>query len=312
VAEFARHQVDIVEGRSTSIDFEYRIIMRDTGVMRWLHTRAQAFRAPGEALPRLAGVTIDVTARKNIELALRESEERFALAVEGSQDGIIDWNTTSDRMFVSRRTREIVGVDDPRDVYLRSEWRAMLPLHPEDRARHDADLARHLAGETEIREGEYRLRQPDGSWRWVRLRGRSVRDASGKVLRYAGSVSDVTQQKQIELALRESQERYQLAVAGSNEGLWDWDVLTDRMFLSPRAQEFLGLEPGPVERPRREWIKQAPYHAEDGEKVRAATRAHLRGETPLFEVEYRMQHRNGEWHWFRQRGIALRDAAGKP
>ncbi|MET0506822.1 MAG: PAS domain-containing protein [Burkholderiaceae bacterium] len=312
LARFKRIESDITAERTTSVEIEYRIVLRATGETRWIQTRAQAFREPGETRLRLAGVSIDVSDRKQMELALRESEERFALAVEGSKDGIIDWNLVTDRLFASRRTREIIGVTDERSFYQRHEWRALLRLHPEDVARHDEDLRRHLAGETLTREGEYRLRQPDDSWRWVRLRGSSVRDASGRVLRYAGSVSDVTEQKQVELALRESQERYQLAVAGSNEGLWDWDLTTDRMFLSARAQQFLGLESGLVEQSRRAWTEQVPCHPDDLERVRAATRAHLRGETALMEIEYRMRHRDGNWRWFRQRGIARRDADGRP
>ncbi|MFP5406602.1 MAG: ATP-binding protein, partial [Gammaproteobacteria bacterium] len=115
-----------------------------------------------------------------------------------------------------------------------------------------------------------------------------------------------------EHALRESEERYQLAVDGANEGLWDWDLPTDMLFLSPRVQEILWLEPGESRRPRREWIERTDYHPEDVPRLRAAICAHLRGDTRLFDVEYRLRHHDGSWHWYRQRGVTLRDAEGRP
>jgi PAS domain S-box-containing protein len=112
--------------------------------------------------------------------------------------------------------------------------------------------------------------------------------------------------------LDRSEERYQLAVAGSNEGLWDWNMRDDMLFLSARAQLLLGMEPGQPLRPRREWLAMGEYHPDDEWRVRKALSAHLRGRTPHFVYEYRMRHSSGDWHWYRQRGVAVRDARGRP
>ena len=77
--------------------------------------------------------------------------------------------------------------------------------------------------------------------------------------------------------LRVSEERYALAVAGANEGLWDWDLATDRVFFSERAQQACGIPPGEPTRPRREWIALLPYHPEDRPRVREALVEHLKG-----------------------------------
>jgi PAS domain S-box-containing protein len=113
-------------------------------------------------------------------------------------------------------------------------------------------------------------------------------------------------------SLEAAQERFQLAVAGSNEGLWDWDMRTDLLFLSARAQTLLGMAPGEPLRPRREWIAMGAYHPDDEWHVRKALSAHLRGRTPHFSSEYRMRHPSGKWHWYRQRGVAVRDERGTP
>jgi PAS domain S-box-containing protein len=304
---------DHLAGRTPRFDIEYRIL-REDGEVRWLLVRGQCFRdAAGQAI-HMAGSTADVTDRKRAEAALRESEDRFALAVAGSNDGVVDWDIVNDRMFTSLRAMRLSGVADPESrptMRTRAEWTALLQIHPDDRERHDDEFRRHLAGETEVRDGEYRVKHPDGSYRWVRVRGMCVRDAEGRAVRWAGSVSDIDARKRTEQALLESQQRYQLAVAGSNEGLWDWDLPSDMLFLSPRAQQLFDFPPGEPLRPRREWIRLSAYHPDDLPRIRATLSAYLHGETPHFEVEYRM-FAAGNWHFYRERGVAVRDGQGKP
>lgn len=302
---------DHLAGKVPAYEVELRVRHPDSSY-RWAGVRGVCVRDASGRPQRMAGSVSDIDARKRAEEGLRQSEERFALAVAGSNDGVVDWDIVNDRMFTSIRAMRIAGVDSNVTTRTRAEWVALLRLHPDDAARYDDDFQRHLAGETEVREGEYRVQHADGSYRWVRVRGTSVRDAQGRAIRWAGSVSDVDEQKRTEQALRQSEERYQLAVAGSNEGLWDWDLKRDLLFLSPRAQTLMGWQPGESLLPRREWIARSTYHPEDIAHVRQAISAHLHGSTPHFEVEYRLQHRSGEWHWYRQRGVAVRDERGQP
>ncbi len=301
---------DLVAGRVQRADFEYRIVLRD-GSARWILTRSQAFRSEGRGL-RIAGVSVDISERKRTEEALRESEERFALAVEGSNDGIVDWDIVHDRLFISARALQILGIASDTLVRPGAEWSAMLPIHPDDRVQHDEDFRQVIVRQTGARSGDYRMRQADGRWRWVRVRGTTVRDADDRAIRWAGSVTDIDVQKRTEEALRRSEERYQLAVEGSSEGLWDWDLVNDMLFLSARAQRLTFLEPGEPLRPRNEWIARTTYHPDDVPLVRRAIVEHLRGATPHYTVEYRLQHHSGAWRWYRQRGVAVRDAEGKP
>jgi PAS domain S-box-containing protein len=123
-----------------------------------------------------------------------------------------------------------------------------------------------------------------------------------------------------ERALRVSDERYALAVAGANEGLWDWDLATDRVFFSPRAQLACGLEAGDAQRTRHDWIAQLAYHPEDRPRVRQALVDHLQGRAAHYDVEMRVARPGGranpddpgDWSWIRQRGLAVRDEQGRP
>ncbi|WP_418316922.1 PAS domain-containing protein [Piscinibacter sakaiensis] len=302
---------DLLAGVTTQMDVEYRIMPPEGGV-RWVQSRGRCFRDADGKPVRIAGSVTDITARKQADEALRLSKERFALAVAGSDDGVWDWDFVAGIAFESARARELQGLppgpeEQPLPLLLDS-----LRVHPDDAARRAEGIRAHLAGETAAYECEYRVLHDDGEYRWIRVRALCIRDDAGQPCRMAGSVSDIDSRKRAEEALRRSDERYQLAVAGSNEGLWDWDLASDSLFLSPRAQELLWQQAGPPQRPRREWITITDYHPDDIGLVREAIAAHLHGRTQHFKVEYRVRRRNGEWRWYRQRGIAVRDADGRP
>ncbi|HEX6017402.1 MAG TPA: PAS domain-containing protein, partial [Burkholderiaceae bacterium] len=299
-------------GETPAYECEYRV-RHDDGQDRWIRVRALCIRDAEGRPVRMAGSVSDIDARKRAEQALRESQERYALAVAGSNDGILDWNIAGDRMFASASAWRLIGLPPEERVLTRAQWAAVVMprFHPDDVARVIAELQDHLDDPPESHEGEYRMLGADGEYRWMRFRGRMQRDEAGRPIRWAGSISDVDALKKTEHALRRSEERYQLAVDGSNEGLWDWDLDSDLLFLSPRAQQALWLVPGEPQRPRAEWIAMTKYHPDDVAIVRAALVEHLRGQSRHFKVEYRLQHHSGEWRWYRQRGVAVRDETGR-
>ena len=300
-------------GETPAYECEYRVL-HDDDVYRWIRVRALCSRDAAGKPQGMAGSVSDIDARKRAEQELRESQERFALAVAGSNDGILDWDVVADRMYVSERALRIVGIEPDATLRTRGEWAALLVprLHPDDARRLGAVIDGLQHDDRRSHDGEYRVLDAEGGYRWVRYRGLHVCDAEGRPIRWTGSVSDIDAAKKVEEALRRSEERYELAVTGSNEGLWDWDLRTDQLFLSPRNQELLWLEPGESLRPRREWIALTHYHPDDVALVRAAISAHLRGETRRYKVEYRLRHHTGEWHWYRQRGVVVRDESGRP
>jgi PAS domain S-box-containing protein len=112
-------------------------------------------------------------------------------------------------------------------------------------------------------------------------------------------------------ALRDSEERYALAMEGANEGHWDWDVVTDHLFLSPRMKVLDGHSPDNPVGTGSQWMNNVALHPDDRLMVEAALREHLQGRLPRFEREYRVRHRDGEWHWVLARGLCSFDAAGR-
>ena len=302
---------DHLAGRTPLYEGEYRVRQSD-GCYRWVLIRGMCTRdAEGHPL-RMAGSVSDIDAQKHAEEALRLSEERYAIAMTGSNEGHWVWDIESDELFTSPMVKEIFGLPADAAVTTRSDFIERVRFHPADLEGLQRRVDDHVAGRTPRLEHEYRIMLPDGALRWIQSRGQVFRDADGRPVRMAGASIDITERKRADEALQQSEQRYQLAIAGVNQGVWDWDLASDMVFMSARAQELLGREPGPQLRPRREWIAQWEYHPDDRIRVRQALSAYLHGKTRTFEVEYRMRHASGAWRWYHDRGLALRDEDGRP
>ena len=135
----------------------------------------------------------EITDRKRTEAALRESEERYALAVRGANDGIWDWNLRHREIYFSHRWWQMLGLEPGELPAEQETWFGR--VHPEDRPKLQEKLARHLAGESELFEDEHRIEHRDGSYRWMLARGLALFDADDKPHRIAGSQTDITDRK---------------------------------------------------------------------------------------------------------------------
>jgi PAS domain S-box-containing protein len=166
----------------------------------------------------LLGVSRDITARKEAEERLRESEEQLVRAVEGSGAGLWDWNIQTGETTFDSRWAEIAGytLDELAPLSI-DTWRSL--CHPDDLHRSDDLVQRHLAGESPMYECELRVRHKDGHWAWVADRGKvSERDAGGRPVRMTGTHLDVTERHQAEEMLRQ-RESYLSAIIENQPGL---------------------------------------------------------------------------------------------
>ncbi len=141
----------------------------------------------------------EIEERQKAEDALRESEERYVLAVEGANDGLWDWDLRSNRIFYSSRWKEILGLVDAEVSDSPDEWYNR--VNPEEVERLKLDLSAHMAGLTPHFENEHRIMHRDGAYRWVLSRGLAVREKDGLAYRMAGSLTDITDRKNAEQRL---------------------------------------------------------------------------------------------------------------
>lgn len=130
---------------------------------------------------------------KNAQEALRESEERYALAARGANDGLWDWNLLTGAVYFSPRWKAMLGFGENEIEDRLEEWLGR--VHDADRARVQEEIAAHQKGLTPHFESEHRLLHKDGAFRWMLSRGLAVHDSSGKALRMAGSQTDITERK---------------------------------------------------------------------------------------------------------------------
>jgi diguanylate cyclase (GGDEF)-like protein/PAS domain S-box-containing protein len=139
-------------------------------------------------------------ARQAADDALRTSEERFALAVEGANDGLFDWDLRSDTVYFSPRWKRMLGYAEHEIGPTPREW--FDRIHPDDEPTFRRKLCAHLDGDSEHFRLEHRMRAADGDWLWVLTRGLAVRGSDGKPSRMAGSQSDITARKRAEEKLQ--------------------------------------------------------------------------------------------------------------
>jgi PAS domain S-box-containing protein len=302
---------EVLAGGAQHSEFEYRILRGQARELCWIHARWMIVNDANGAAQRVIGVVSDITERKRIEEELQISEERYALALEASEEGHFDINLGTGEIFVSARVNEIYGHPPQARTLSRDEGPHLVPFHPDDRARMMAEVGKPDWNERNMREVEFRIVPRPGETRWVRSRAKVMRDAQGHARRRVGVLADITERKRAEDALRESQQRYERAMLASKAGYWDYDLATDGYYLSPAMLELAGFTPDAIFSGRDDFIRRAPFHPpEERDNYLQAVRELFAGDGIRLTREVRLLV-DGDVRWINMEGLCLRDAAGK-
>ena len=223
------------------LDLEFRIVTPG-GETRWISQWSTAvYGGDGQWLGRRVS-NRDVTANKQAADRVRESEEQLARAVEGSGVGLWDWQVQTGAETFTSRWAEIAGYTlvelAPTSI---ETWRRL--THPDDLQRADELLEEHFRGESAIYACEARVRHKDGHWVWVLDQGKvSEWDGDGRPVRMTGTELDITERKQAEEALRESEALYRSILSASPENITITDAQGLVRLTSPTAPAMYGYE----------------------------------------------------------------------
>jgi PAS domain S-box-containing protein len=294
-----------VSGRTPFYEAEHRLRAKD-GRWVWVLGRGMVVErdADGRAL-RAIGTNQDISARREAEAALRQSEERLAAAQQAGRVGVFDWDYVAGTTLWTRELEAMFGYAPGTFGGTYREWADRVV--PEDLERLERTYAEWLATPAEEAHWEYRITRADtGEVRWIAGRGRAVRDAQGRLVRIIGTNLDITGMKRVELALRESEEHLRYTVEMNPQVPW---TATPEGRIDGFSDRWLQLTGMTRERALGEGWEKAP-HPDDVPAMKSAWVRAVRSGEP-YDVEHRVRLASGEYRWMRSRAFPRRDAEGR-
>ncbi|MEH6652311.1 MAG: bifunctional diguanylate cyclase/phosphodiesterase [Motiliproteus sp.] len=300
---------------------------RTGGVKHYLSVKKPFYGPSGE--PRLLIIANDVTELKLAYQKLEERENRYAYAMNIAGEGIWDWDLRTNTVTHNIRWCKILGFDD--DLLQHPVEDFVRLLHEDDSKAVSEALNTMMDDSTgQLKyEHEHRMHRANGEILWVLDRGEVVeRDDQGNPVRVVGAISDIDERKQYELSLSEAkrelsllnkeleetvklrtaelyknEEQFALAMRSANDGLWDWDLLTNEVYFSPRWKSMLGYESDELAPLLQTWADLV--HPDDKDNVLQKVQDYLSDKEDVFEVEMRMLHKNNHYIFIRSRAFKV-------
>ena len=293
-------------------ELDGQLLTKDLRTIPYHWTGALLKNPQGESIG-VTGVGRDVSGKKRAEEELKQQQRHLVDAQALAHLGSWDWDVETGEVKWSDELFRIFGYQ-PGAIAVTYD-RFLASLHPDDHASVLAAIKDAHLG-TRPYDMEYRIVRPNGEVRFIYARGDVHRDVTGHPLSMAGTVLDITERRHVEAALRASEERLALAVAGSTDILWDahrlmgepWYAPQTPIWWSPRVRELLGLDESEPFETLDQWAVR--LHPDDKDHVFGQLAAHIEHRVP-YDVEYRLRTNRGDFRWVRGRGQAMWNEQGE-
>ncbi len=238
---------------------------------------------------------------------LQKSREQFLLAVNGSQDGIWDWNLLDNSLFLSEKWKRMLGY---RDDELPNIFPSFINnIHPDDLPGVQANLKKYLNGESDNYSIEFRMKHKDGHDVDILARGEAIRNDEGKPIRMAGSHTDITERKKAEEAVLKNNENMRLAADAAGFGIWNLDLIENRLEWDEWMFRLYGVRKVDFGGAYEAW--QAGVHPDDVARSSKEVELALSGQKE-FDTEFRIVRPNGEIRYLKAYAKVMRDEQGNP
>jgi PAS domain S-box-containing protein len=261
----ARISEAVEEGVRTGAGWDEELILvTASGRRRWVRSIGEVLRGPDGRPVRLQGALQDVTERKQAELALRESEQRFKLVARATADAVWDWNLADNSVWWNEGIATLFGYAPDEVGADASFWSGN--VHPDDHGRVSASIRLVLEGQGEDWEQEYRFRRRDGSWAHVVDRGFVIRDESGNALRMVGGMTDLSERRATQRALEKERQFLRALLENLTEGVVACDADGVLTTFNRATREIHGLDVEPLS--SRDWAATYELHRPDGQLMR--------------------------------------------
>lgn len=286
---------------------EYRIVKNNTAKERWVHGLGKLEFDNQNNPIRMIGTISDITERKLAEEKSHLSREQYKSLFENSPLGIYQTKPDGTIMRANTALLKMLEFDSLSDLQKRD-------LNKEGYSE-QSSVSRQQFAEMMERDGfvnglEESWTTKSGKIIPIRENARVIKTKNGETLFYEGTVEDITERKLAEERLRLSEERFTLAVGGSKDGLWDWNIVKNKVYFSPRWKSMLGYKDEELENKFSTW--ENLLHPDDIEHAKLSIQAYFNKEIPKYEIEFRMLHKDGNYRWILARAEVLRNEEGKP
>jgi PAS domain S-box-containing protein len=240
----------------------------------------------------------------NIEAALRERQDQLQAILDNSPAVIYLMDVENRYLLINRNYENLFGLTKEQ-ILGKSIYEIWSHEIADSFA---ANNQKVLEGGTPIKVEEV-APQEDGIHTYISIKF-PLQDANGVPYAVCGISTDITEYKRAEEELKRSEERWQLALKGNNEGIWDLNLKTNEVFRSTRYKEILGYEDHELGNDNDDWVRR--IHPDDFDRVMQANQDYLERKIPYYAVEYRLRCKNGSYKWVMGRAQAVWDEAGKP
>jgi PAS domain S-box-containing protein len=288
----------------TSAEADWRVVWPDQ-TTHWITGRWQVFKdAAGEPL-RMMGINIDISDRKRVEEALRQSEERFRLAIKATNDAI--WDIDLDTGVVAWNDTYSALYGRPPDTSNSWQW-WVDRIHPDDREGTAQSLRAAISSNASSWTWEYRFQRASGAWADIYDRAYISRDSSGKAWRVIGAMQDLTDRKQAEASLRESEERFRRVFEEGPLGL----ALVGRDFRYLKVNSALCEMVGYSEAEMLGMSFADITHPDDVQADVEQAERLFRREIPFYRMQERFVTKGGATIWINLTATVIADSKGEP